>query len=312
MSQATLSAAARARTARPADRTRGSAARISSRGLITLFLLVFVAFFLVPILWLLLAATKSPSNLVSGHAFSIGSWHDLRTNWNHLMRFQDGAVKTWMKNSVIYAVGSLIITLLVSVPAGYAMAKMDFHGRRLLLITTLVVMLMPSAALVLPTFLELNYAHLINTPLSVILPFSFFPFGVYLTYIYFSTAVSADLLAAAKLDGCGDFKAFFYVGLPLATPIIALVAFFSFVGNWNNFFLPYVMLPGSGQYPMQVGLTQMLASTPTFNPVVGADAEVQPPELILATLLSVAPVLIIFLFSQRFLVSGLTAGGTKE
>jgi multiple sugar transport system permease protein len=174
------------------------------------------------------------------------------------------------------------------------------------------VMLMPTAALVLPTFLELNWAHLINTPLSVILPFSFFPFGVYLGYIYFSTTISSDLLAAAKLDGCGDFKAFWHIALPLATPIIALVGFFSFVNNWNNFFLPYVMLPGSNQFPMQVGLTQMLASTPTFNPVVGASAEVQPPELVLATLVSVAPVLVVFLFSQRFLVAGLTAGGTKE
>ena len=172
-------------------------------------------------------------------------------------------------------------------------------------------MLMPAAALVLPTFLEINYAHLVNTPLAVVLPYSFFPFGVYLTYIYFSTAVPADLIAAAKIDGCGEFAAFFRIALPLATPVVALVGFFSFVGNWNNFFLPYVMLPGSGQYPIQVGLTQMLAATPTFNPVVGASAEVQLPQLALATLLSIAPVLVIFLVAQRFLVSGLTAGATK-
>lgn len=291
----------------------GKAVRtITSRTVIFVLLAIFAAFFLVPIIWLLLAATKDASGLVNGNSFSFGSFGALRTNWDHLMAFQDGAVKTWMTNSVLYSLMALVITLVVSVPAGYALAKMEFRGRRLLLMTTLIVMLMPSAALVLPTFLELNYAHLINTPLSVVLPFSFFPFGVYLTYIYFTTAVSGDLLAAAKLDGCGDFRAFLHIGLPLATPVIALVGFFSFVGNWNNFFLPYVMLPGSSQYPMQVGLTQMLASTPTFNPVVGANAEVQPPELILATLLAIAPVLIIFLFSQRFLVSGLTAGGTKE
>ena len=289
-----------------------TARTVTARGLVATLLLVFAAFFAVPIIWLLLAATKSPSGLVNSNSFSFGSIGALRTNWDHLWSFQDGAVKTWMRNSLLYSVAALLITLVVSVPAGYAMAKIEFAGRRLLLVTTLVVMLMPAAALVLPTFLELNHAHLINTPLSVILPFSFFPFGVYLTYIYFVTAVPGDLLAAAKLDGCNDFKAFLHIGLPLATPVIALVGFFSFVGNWNNFFLPYVMLPGSAQYPMQVGLTQMLASTPTFNPVVGADAEVQPPELILATLIAIAPVLIIFLFSQRFLVSGLTAGGTKE
>jgi multiple sugar transport system permease protein len=298
-----------------ATRATGSGVRVrraSSRGLVTVLLVVAALFFLVPILWLLLASTKSPTALVRQNPFSFGSVGDLRTNFDHLMSFQGGAVKTWMTNSVVYALGSLVITVLVSVPAGFAMAKIDFPGRKLLLMTTLVVMLMPTAALVLPTFLELNWAHLINTPLSVILPFSFFPFGVYLAYIYFSTTIPPDLLAAAKLDGCGDFKAFWHVALPLATPVVALVGFFSFVNNWNNFFLPYVMLPGSGQFPMQVGLTQMLASTPTFNPVVGASAEVQPPELVLATLISVAPVLIVFVFSQRFLVAGLTAGGTKE
>ncbi len=292
--------------------TARTARKMTSRAFMFVLLGIFVLFFLIPIVWLLLASTKTQDGLLNQNPFSFGSFGALRRNWDSLMAFQDGAVKTWMKNSILYALLSLVITLVVSVPAGYALAKMPFKGRRLLLISTLVIMLMPSAALVLPTFLELNHAHLINTPLSVVLPFSFFPFGVYLTYIYFSTAVSGDLLAAAKLDGCGDFKAFVYIGLPLATPVIALVGFFSFVGNWNNFFLPYVMLPSSSQYPMQVGLTQMLASTPTFNPVVGANAEVQPPVLVLATLLSIAPVLLVFLFSQRFLVSGLTAGGTKE
>jgi multiple sugar transport system permease protein len=172
-------------------------------------------------------------------------------------------------------------------------------------------MLMPATALVLPIFLELSYVGLVNKAASVVLPMSFFPFGVYLTYIYFSTSVPRELLDAARLDGCSESATFARVALPLAKPVVALVAFFSFVTNWNNFFLPYVMLPNSANYPMQVGLTQMLAATPTFNPVVGVNAEVQPPELVLATLVSIAPVLLVFLFSQRFLVAGLTAGATK-
>jgi multiple sugar transport system permease protein len=287
-------------------------ARAASRTVVFVLLAAFVLFFLIPMLWLLLASTKNSTSLVDQNPYSFGSFADLGHNWAHLMSFQDGAVKRWLANSVLYSVLALVITLVVSIPAGYALAKMDFKGRRFLLITTLVVMLMPTASLVLPTFLEINYAHLVNTPLSVVLPYSFFPFGVYLTYIYFSTAVSGDLLAAARIDGCGEFRAFWSVALPLAAPVVALVGFFNFVTNWNNFFLPYVMLPGSNQYPMQVGLTQMLASTPTFNPVVGANAAVSPPELVLATLLSVAPVLVIFLLAQRFLVAGLTAGGTKE
>lgn len=304
----------------PGRRTAGTRAtasagrparRMGTKALMFTVLALFALFFLIPVLWLLLAVTKTGTTLDTQNPYSFGTWHDLRVNWDALMAFQDGAIKTWLLNSVYYSLLALAITLVVSVPAGYALAKMEFAGRRFLLITTLVVMLMPTAALVLPTFLEINQAHLVNTPLSVVLPYSFFPFGVYLTYIYFATAVPADLIAAARIDGCGESRAFWHIALPLAAPVVALVGFFSFVQNWNNFFLPYVMLPGSGQYPMQVGLTQMLASTPTFNPVVGANAAVSPPQLALAALLSVAPVLLIFLAAQRFLVTGLTAGGTK-
>jgi multiple sugar transport system permease protein len=279
--------------------------------MILVLLTLFALFFLIPIVWLLLATTKSEAGLINGNPFSFGSLGQLRANWDRVLAFQDGAVKTWMLNSVVYAGLALVITLAVSIPAGYALAKMEFRGRRLLLVTTLVVMLMPTAALVLPTFLEINYAHLVNTPLSVVLPYSFFPFGVYLTYIYFSSAVPNDLIAAAKVDGCGETAAFFRIALPLAAPVVALVGFFSFVANWNNFFLPYVMLPGSGQYPMPVGLVQMLSSTPTFNPVVSPGAAIQLPQLALATIISISPVLVIFLAAQRFLVTGLTAGATK-
>ena len=180
-----------------------------------------------------------------------------------------------------------------------------------ILIVTLVVMLMPATTLVVPLFLEINEVHLVGSLWSVVLPFSFYPFGVYLTYIYFSTALPRDLLAAARIDGCTEFGAFRRIALPLAAPIIALVGFFSFVANWTNFFLPYVMLPQSGQYPVQVGIALLLTDVPQFNPTA-AGGTVLRPELALATLLGITPVLLVFLFAQRFLVSGLLAGATKE
>jgi multiple sugar transport system permease protein len=173
-------------------------------------------------------------------------------------------------------------------------------------------MLMPNTALVLPLFLEMNSVGLVGNPWSVILPFSFYPFGVYLTYIYFSTNIPSSLLEAARIDGCGEFDVFFRIALPLATPIVALVGFFSFVQNWNNYFLPFVMLPSSDSYPMQVGLSTLLSSTPAFNPSSAGSESVALPTLGLASIVSVLPVLIIFLFSQRFLVAGLVAGAAKE
>ncbi|WP_041832622.1 carbohydrate ABC transporter permease [Actinoplanes sp. N902-109] len=284
----------------------------SGRTIVTVMVAVFVLFFAIPLVWLLLATTKTARGLTVGNPFSFGSLGDLATNWDQLFAFQDGAVTSWIGNSAVYAIGALVITLVASIPAGYALALTEFRFRRLLLVLTLIVMLIPNTALVLPIFLELNAVGLIGSPMSVILPMSFFPFGVYLTYIYFSTSIPRDLLAAARIDGCREFQVFTKIALPLAAPIVALVAFFSFVQNWNNFFLPFVMLPSSDGYPVQVGLTSLLASTPAFNPSSAGAQSVQLPTLALATVVSVLPVLIVFLVSQRFLVAGMTAGGTKE
>lgn len=276
-----------------------------------LVLIAFLVFFVVPVSWLLLAATKTDAQLVRDNPFSFGSWHALRMNWDALTGFQGDTILLWLRNSALYAFLALVITLVLGVPAGYAMAMMEFRGRHALLVITLVVMLMPATTLVVPLFLELNEVHLIGSLWSVVLPYSFYPFGVYLTYIYFSTALPRDLLAAARIDGCTEFGAFRRIALPLAAPIIALVGFFSFVANWTNFFLPYVMLPQSDQYPAQVGIALLLTDVPQFNPTAGT-ATVLRPELALATLLAIAPVLVVFLFAQRYLIAGLLAGANKE
>jgi multiple sugar transport system permease protein len=281
------------------------------RALVAVVLVVFAVFFVLPIIWLLLAPTKTNNQLLLDNPLSFGSFHQLAANWNELFNFGSGVFTTWLGNSAYYSFAALVLTLVVSIPAGYALALVEFRGRRILLVTTLIVMLIPNTALVLPIFLELSAFRLIGSPLAVILPFSFFPFGVYLTYIYFSTAVSRDLLNAARIDGAGELRVFTQVAMPLATPVIALVGFFNFVGNWNNYFLPFLVVGGQ-KIPVQVGLSNLLANVPAFNPTTATSIVIQLPTLALATLLSVAPILLIFLFAQRFLVEGMTAGGTKE
>ncbi|WP_083975898.1 carbohydrate ABC transporter permease [Kitasatospora azatica] len=299
------------RASQRASRRKRPLGQTSSRLLVGTVLALFVLFFALPVLWLVLAATKTDQQLVNNNPLSFGSFGALKANWDALTAFQDNAVLQWLGNSALYAVISLVITLCVSIPAGYALAMTEFRGRRALLVSTLVVMLMPSATLVVPLFLEVNAAHLIGTMWSIVLPYSFYPFGVYLTYIYFSTAVPKDLLAAARMDGCSELGVFRHIALPLATPVIALVGFFSFVANWTNYFLPYVMLPESNQMPIQVGVGSLLSNVPQFNPTAGS-LGIERPQLALATLVAISPVLIVFLFAQRFLVSGMLAGATKE
>jgi multiple sugar transport system permease protein len=302
----------RARSTRLYGARRGQLAGWSGRTIGGVVLAVFVAFFVVPLVWLLIAVTKTGGELVRYSPFRPGSAATLRANWEQLYGFQDHAIVQWFLNSIYYSVAALVLTLAVSIPAGHALAAIRFRGRRLLLVTTLMVMLMPSSALVVPVFLEMSALGQVGHPLSVILPFSFFPFGVYLSFIYFSTSIPASLLAAARVDGCNEWQVFIRISLPLAAPVVALVGFFSFVANWNNYFLPFVMLPQSNRYPIQVGLSTLLSSTPAFNPSSAGSDSVQLPALALATIISVLPVLIVFMFSQRFIVTGLTAGGVKE
>ncbi|MET8413361.1 carbohydrate ABC transporter permease [Streptomyces sp. NPDC005195] len=293
---------------------RANTPRISHRKLNplpALALVLFLVFFVLPVLWLLLAATKTDGQLVHSHPLSFGSWHALRANWESLMAYQDNAIFMWLRNSALYSFLALVITVCVTVPAGYALAMTEFRGRHTLLVATLVVMLMPNATLVVPLFLEVNAVHLIGSMWSIILPYAFYPFGAYLTYIYFGTALPRELLDAARLDGCTEFGVFRRVALPLAAPVVALVGFFSFVANWTNYYLPYVMLPQSDQLPVQVGLGTLLNDVPQFNPTVGSLA-VHRPELALATLLAITPVLAVFLFAQRFLVTGMLTGATKD
>ena len=289
--------------------------RIAGLGLRLLVLATFAVFFVVPVLWLILAPTKSDHALVTDGPLSFGSFHQVWLAWKHLDAFSDHIYRTWITNSLLYAFSATAIVLATAIPAGYGLAFGTFPGRRLVLTLTLVVMIMPAAALVLPIFLELNSLHLIGNVLAVILPFAFFPFGVYLAYIYYVTAVPRDLLDAARADGCGEWLTFRRVALPLAKPVVALVFFFSFVADWNNFFLPYAVIADSSQYPIQVGLSDLLSSTPSFNPAQGGGGQqvnIFRPELALATLLAVIPVAIVFLLSQRALVRGLVGGAVKE
>jgi multiple sugar transport system permease protein len=278
-------------------------------------LAVFAIFFAAPLIWLVLAPTKSDEALVTSGPFSFGSFHQIALAWGHLDSFSNSIYRAWIGNSLLYALGATAIVLVTAMPAGYGLALSSFPGWRLVLTLTLVVMIMPAAALVLPIFLELDSLHLIGSALSVILPFSYFPFGVYLAYIYYSTALPPDLLDAARIDGCGEWSTFRRIALPLAKPVVALVFFFSFVSDWNNFFLPYAVLADSSQYPIQVGLSDLLSSTPSFNPAVGGGGQqvgIFRPELALATLIAVVPVAIVFLLSQRALVRGLVAGALKS
>ncbi len=278
-------------------------------------LLLFAAYFFIPILWLVLATSKSAPQLLELKPLAFGTFERLQEAWQRIIEYQDGEVLLWVSNSVRYAIWALTLSLATSIPAGYILAIARFPGRNLLLWLTLITMLLPPSALVLPLFMELNLVHLINTQWSVILPAAFFPFGTYLTYIYYASSLPSELLDAARVDGCSEVQLFWHIALPLATPLLGLLAFINFNANWNNFFGPYVLLNDDRLFNLPVGLQQFVAATsalrPGFNPSPGVMVGYQQAEAALFGLIMVVPVAIVYLVAQRYVIGGAFTGSVK-
>jgi multiple sugar transport system permease protein len=276
-----------------------------------LFLVVLGVVFLVPLLWLLLAPTKTNEQLTTTGPLSFGSFGNVSTAWNNLMSFNHGEVLLWLGNSIGYSIVGVLLSVIAAVPAGYVLAMYSFRGRRLILILTLIGMILPTAAIVIPIYRELALIGMTNSIWSVILPSAFFPFGVYLTYLHFQTALPKELVEAAKMDGATDLRVFLSLGLPLARPAVALVTFFAFVANWNNYFLPYVMLVNDRLYTLQLGIATLLNSAPVINSSNTSNLPIHKPEAALAALISIIPIAIFFVAFQRVIGAGMLAGAVK-
>ena len=274
-------------------------------------LLVFAVFFGVPLLWLLFAITKTDNQLLEWHPLAFGSLVHIGEAWTNLLNFNNGQVVRWATNSVIYVVAAVALSLGITLPTGYALGVMSFAGRRVLLWLTLILMILPSSALVLPLFLEMSAFRLVNTPYAVILPVAFYPFGVYLTFIFYKTSMPPELLDAGRVDGANETQLFWFIGLPLSRALLGLLAFLSFSSQWNNYFLPFVMLNDDRLYTLPVGVQVLISSTSALRPTFATNLNIHRAEAALLGVITVLPVVLVFIFAQRFLTSGALAGATK-
>ncbi len=272
------------------------------------FLLILIVYFLTPLWWLIVAATKSNSGLFTGTGGAM--WFDqdfnLWENIQELATYQGGIYWRWFANSFLYALAGGIGATVLSILAGYGFAKYRFRGRNLFFSLVLGAVMVPMTALVIPTFVLFSNFGLVNTVWSVILPTLLSPFGVYLMRIYTQDAVPDELLDAARIDGAGEIRIFWRVGLPLLRPAVITVLLLSVVGSWNNYFLPLVMLRDQSLLPITVGLTQWQAHSNA-----GAGSE-QVWNLVTAgALLSIIPLIVAFLSLQRYWQGGLSVGSLK-
>jgi multiple sugar transport system permease protein len=267
---------------------------------------VGLLYFATPLVWILIAATKSQPDLLSSPAFSFGRSFHFFTNLHQLFTEDQGAYGQWILNTALYSGVSAIGATILAAMAGYSMACFDFRGKKLFESALLGMIMVPSTALVLPTYLLLSDAHLVNTRWAVILPSLLSPFGAYLIRVYVLESVPRELLDAARIDRASEPKVFLRVAIPLMRPALVTVFLFSLVATWNNYFLPLVMLSNPRLYPLTVGLTawfntaqQYSGSRMLFNLVVTG------------SLLAIVPLIIAFVLLQRFWRGGASTGSLK-
>jgi multiple sugar transport system permease protein len=283
--------------------------RVSGRPstLLTLFMLLCVAYFLLPLVWIVVASTKSNADLFSTFGLWFGDDFNLVQNLQDVFTSQGGVFAKWLRNSVLYAVVSAVGAALLATMAGYAFAMLRFPGGNLLFSIILGAIMIPTTALAIPTYLLFSEVDLVNTPWAVILPSLVSPFGVYLMRVYAEGAVDGSLLEAARVDGAGEGRIFLSVVLPLLAPGFVTVLLFQLVATWNNYFLPLIMLNSSDLYPLTVGLAQWQATS-----AAGSGSQAMFSTVITGSLVSIIPLIVAFMFLQRYWQSGLTAGGVKQ
>jgi multiple sugar transport system permease protein len=289
-----------------AARTVRSAAFRRQRWLLTAVLGVYFVYTFIPLLYVIVSATKSNADLFGTFGLWFAGDFHLWENLQGLFTYQDGAFARWLLNTFLYAAISGLGAALLATCAGYAFAKYQFRGKTLFFALVLGAVMIPQTALSVPLFLMLSKIGLVNTPIAIILPSMVFPPGVFLMCVYIEDAVSNELIEAGRVDGAGELHIFGRIAFRLLMPGFATVLILAFVSTWNNYFLPLVMLSSSEYFPITVGLSQWYASATS-----GSGGTVLFSIVMAGALVSVLPVIAAFLFMQRWWQGGLASGGVK-
>ncbi|MGJ6964610.1 carbohydrate ABC transporter permease [Streptosporangium sp. G11] len=268
----------------------------------TAILLLGALYCLLPVSWVLVAATKSKAELFSTSTFAPGT--GLLSNVSDLFAYRDGVFWLWMLNTLLYAGGGALLSTAVSVVSGYTLAKYRFPGRNLIFNLLIGGILVPAVVLAIPQYLLFSRIGLADTYWSVLLPQILHPYSIYLARVYATAAIPDSLLEAGRIDGAGHWLLLRRVALPLMIPGMVTIFLFQFVAIWNNFLLPFIMLGDDQRFPLTVGLYTLLAA--------GANQPSLYNLILTGTLLSIIPLIALFLTMQRHWRTDLAGGAVKS
>ncbi|CAM4339268.1 carbohydrate ABC transporter permease [Paenibacillus typhae] len=266
--------------------------------LLTALFAVLSAFFLMPLVWMLSAASKTEREVWT---FPI-QW--IPQDWNLIANFKavwmgDVAFGLFYMNSVKIALISTIATIVISAMAGYALGKLDFKGRSLIFTLMLAFMMIPEQATLVPRYIMIKELGLYDSHTALILMGMF---SSYFTFLLrqFMVGIHNDMLEAAELDGAGFFRIFWSVVLPLSRPILATVGIIKFIWTWNDYQGPLIMLNSTKLYTIPLGMQ-------FFKEEFGTRISV----MMMASVAAIVPLLVLFLALQKQVIDGIAIGGVK-
>lgn len=285
-------------------RTRSTATRVRSAAATGGFHLVsgvIALIFLLPLLWTLLNSIKSPAEANQQpptwfpQSFSLANYEKLAT-------FGDG-IWVYVLNSTVLSLLTVAITVVISVLAGYGFARYRFRGKQLLFGTTLVILMVPYASILIPLYTVMGWLGLTNSVfgLSLVLVMFQLPFGVFLMRNSFES-IPQELEEAGWMDGASTLKTLRYVALPLIVPGAVTVALFTFIASWNEFLAPLIFLNDGSQFTLPLAIVSVRS---------GAYGAIDFGALQAGIVIAILPVLVVYLLLQRYYVSGLINGALR-
>lgn len=263
--------------------------------------ILLMLLFVFPLVWMIASSMKDEASIFkqmgSINSFlpssNIGKWFepykDVSQRFNLL---------NYVMNSLFYAFCVTLGSIIINALAGYSFAKFNFYGKKMIFNVMIALLVIPAEAIIITKFSIVQNLGLINTRLAVILPSLSAPLYIYM-FTQFFKAVPEDIIEAAKMEGASYFKIFYTIMLPLSKPAIATVGTLSFIGSWNDYIWPLMVLTDTSDFPLQVAITNINNTQPTYT-----------NQIMAMLTISTIPLIVIYVFFQKYLVQGLGKSGT--
>lgn len=256
--------------------------------------------FLFPIAWALVCSVKPEADITSYPPRWIP---DVVTFANYAEVLRKYPYMSWMKNNIITAGAGTILILILSSLAAYAFARFQFKGKKVLYSTIVAMLLVPIQAYMIPLFLLCSKMNLLNTYAGIILPSAANVTSIFILTSFFK-GLPTELEEAARIDGCGEFRIFLQIMLPLSKPALSTVTILTFIANWNSFLWPMICIRTDNLKTLPVGIAQFMGS-------VNSNAQFQYGTALAGCCMAVIPTLIVFLALQKYFVEGIASSGIK-